>query len=136
MVDNSDFLYSLQKCKNELLQKMFSNMEQACIFVQGEAMENCPVDMGILRASIHHETIITPTSIIGTVGSNLEYAPYVHQGTGIYAVDGNGRKTPWGYEVHFGKYKGFHWTHGQKPRPFLKNAVFDNIAQIERILKG
>ena len=119
MVDNSDFLYSLQKCKNELLQKMFSNMEQACIFVQGEAMENCPVDMGILRASIHHETIITPTSIIGTVGSNLEYAPYVHQGTGIYAVDENGKKHRGAMRCILGKYKGF-TGHGQKPQPSLK----------------
>lgn len=136
MVDNREFLYSIQKCKKKLLQRTLANMEQACIFVQSEAMKNCPVDMGILRASIHHETKLTGRSIIGTVGSNLEYAPYVHQGTGIYAVDGNGRKTPWGYEVNFGKYKGFHWTHGQKTQPFLKNAVFNNITQIERILKG
>lgn len=54
----------------------------------------------------------------GYVGSNLEYAPYVHQGTGIYAKDGNSRKqVPW---VYYSEKDGQrHVTKGTKPRPFL-----------------
>ena len=88
------------------------------------------------RASITSETEITASEIIGRIGSNLEYAPYVHNGTGIYAVNGDGRKTPWVYEVKAGKYKGMHFTVGQRPKPFLSYAIIYNAAQIEKILGG
>ncbi|MDM0720058.1 HK97 gp10 family phage protein, partial [Clostridium perfringens] len=65
--------------------------------------------------------------VIGRVGNTMEYAPYVHQGTGIYAKDGNGRKTPWKYKVESGKYKGWHITKGQRPQPFLEKAKIDSI---------
>lgn len=135
-VDNSAFVKSIQECKTQIPEMVRRNVQQACLLVKKEAIKACPVDNGILRASIHYETDINNREIVGRIGSNLEYAPYVHQGTGIYAVDGNGRKKPWGYTVKSGKYKGFHWTHGQKPQPFLKNAVFNNLERIERMLCG
>lgn len=136
MADNSDFVKSLNRGKTQILDMLVGNMQASCLYVERDAKRNCPVDMGPLRASIHSEVDQEPDRIVGRIGSNMDYAPYVHNGTGIYAKDGNGRKTPWGYEVKAGKYKGFHWTHGQKPQPFLQNAVIKNRAAISRLLGG
>lgn len=134
-VDNSEFVKSIQAAGDTIIpEEIRKSMQKACMLIKREAVEKCPVDMGQLRASIHYETQIYKDKVVGRIGSNLEYAPYVHQGTGIYAVDGNGRKKPWGYTAKAGKYKGFHWTWGQKPQPFLKNAVFNNRDQIEKLL--
>ena len=113
---------------------MSQRMDKACLVVESQAKQNCPVDIGILRASITSETEVTASEIVGRVGTNEEYGPYVHNGTGIYAKDGNGRKTPWGYTVRAGKYKGFHWTQGQRPQPFLENAKLEKKSTVERIL--
>lgn len=136
MADNSEFAKSVDSAMAQMTQDMCEKMDRACLAVEGEARKNCPVDQGKLRASIASETEATEEEIIGRIGSNLEYAPYVHNGTGIYAKDGNGRKTPWGYTVKAGKYKGFHWTHGQKPQPFLENAKLTKKNEVEKILGG
>lgn len=64
------------------------------------------------------------------VGTNLEYAPYVELGTGLFAANGNGRKdVPWRYKDAKGKW---HTTSGQHPKPFLQPAVDVNKANIEK----
>lgn len=136
MADNSDFVKSLDKGREQVLETLMENMQAACLRVETDAKRDCPVDMGTLRASIHSEVDQEPDRVIGRIGSELDYAPYVHNGTGIYAQDGTGRKTPWCYEVKAGKYKGFHWTLGQKPQPFLQNAVIKNREAISRLLGG
>lgn len=52
--------------------------------VLNRARQLCPVDEGRLRASLTMEIRITPRGPIARIGSNLEYARYVHEGTGIY----------------------------------------------------
>ena len=136
MADNDDFVQSIRDATAKIALDMEKKVSQACLVVEGEARQLCPVDQGHLRASITSETEITADEIIGRIGSNLEYAPYVHNGTGIYAVNGDGRKTPWVYEVKAGKYKGMHFTVGQRPKPFLSYAIIYNAAQIEKILGG
>ena len=66
-------------------------LNKACILVENQAKENCPVDTGELRMSITHYV----EGQTGIVGTNKHYAPYVEYGTGIHARDGNGRQTPW-----------------------------------------
>lgn len=134
MSDNEDFVRSIKEATLQIVENVRENTEKACLLIERDAKKNCPVDQGLLRASITHDVELTPVAIVGYVGSNLEYAPYVHNGTGIYASDGAGRKTPWGFLVRSGKYKGFHITVGQRPQPFLKNAVFNNREKIERML--
>ncbi len=136
MPDNSAFVQSTKEAALHIIANLAQKMNIACLVVEEEAKGGCPVDTGILRASITSSVEVSETEITGRIGSNLEYAPYVHNGTGIYAKDGDGRKTPWGYEVKAGKYKGFHWTKGQRPQPFLQKAVFKNKHVIERILGG
>lgn len=136
MSSNKEFEKSFNKATLEIITKVSKNMEQACLVVEGDAKKNCPIDQGNLRASMQHDVSISSTQIIGQVSNSSEIAPYVHQGTGIYAKDGNGRKTPWKYEVKAGKYKGWHITRGQKPQPFLEKAKLDNKDKISKILAG
>ena len=91
-------------------------LNKACLVVENEAKRLCPVDTGDLRNSITHEV----DDGVGIVGTNKEYAPYVEYGTGIFAVEGNGRDTPWSYQDDKGNW---HTTIGQKPQPFLEPAA-------------
>lgn len=134
--DNNEFAKSIENATLKIISEATKNMGKACLVVERDAKKNCSVDQGTLRASIQHDVSFSDTEIVGSVFSSLEYAPYVHQGTGIYAVNGDGRKTPWKYKVEAGKYKGWHITQGQKPNPFLDKAKLDNKNKILKILAG
>lgn len=136
MSRNDEFKRSMEKAATEIVLRACANMKVACAVVERSAKINCPVDTGELRASIFSDVQADKNIIQGVVGANSEIAPYVHQGTGIYAVNGDGRKTPWKYCVKAGKYKGFHVTVGQKPNPFLDKAKQSNISRISSILAG
>lgn len=75
-----------------------------------------PVDTFALRESIGVQMMGNDALI----GSDLHYAIYVEMGTGIYAVGGNGRKTPWRYYYRGNQGPhGWRWTRGQKPQPYM-----------------
>lgn len=103
-------------------------LTQACLEVEREAKIQCPVDDGQLRQSITFEV----TENQGVVGTNVEYAPYVHQGTGIYAADGDGRKERWKYQDAEGNW---HSTIGQGPQPFLESALNSKRKEIMKIFQ-
>ena len=107
-------------------QQMEQALNKACILVENQAKENCPVDTGELRMSITHYV----EGDTGVVGTNKQYAPYVEYGTGLFARDGNGRQTPWSYQDAKGEW---HTTKGQKPQPFLEPALLDNEKNIIKI---
>lgn len=134
MADNAEFVGSITKATASIVLDVTHKMDKACLVVENQAKRDCPVDTGALRASINHEVELESDAIVGRIGSNLEYAPYIHNGTGIYAINGDGRKTPWSYTIKSGKYKGKHFTVGQRPKPFLKNAVISSKGRIERML--
>lgn len=135
-MSNNEFVTSIENATLSIINNLRSNMNSACLLIERDAKINCPVDLGILRASMTHEVRVVRTEVIGIVSNSSEYAPYVHQGTGIYAINGDGRRTPWKYKVKIGKYKGFHITKGQKPNPFLEKAREKNKAKILRLLAG
>ena len=103
-------------------------LEKACQLVENRAVDNCPVNDGQLQASITHKVEQNGNTFTGAVGSNLEHAPYVHEGTGLYAREGNGRKNvPWTYGDAEGE---FHSTKGQNPNPFLQKAIDESMNDI------
>lgn len=104
-------------------------LDKSGLLVEGTAKELCPVDDGQLRQSINSKVISNKNAAVGT---NVEYAPYVHQGTGIYAVNGDGRQTPWSYKDAEGKW---HTTRGQQPNPFLERALDQNREKIIEIFQ-
>lgn len=135
-MSNEEFTNSLNLAQQTIINNLIKNMETACLLVETTAKVNCPIDNGQLRASINHEVELEGNEVNGYIGTNMEYGVFVHQGTGIYAVDGKGRKTPWKYCAEDGKYKGFHTTKGQRPQPFLDNAKLANKSKISKILGG
>ena len=135
-MSNEYFKVGMQRATQEMIARLAGNMKTATFIVERQAKINCPIDMGLLRSSMFSEVFLEPGKVIGRIGNSCEYAPYVHQGTGIYAENGDGRKTPWGYMVKKGKYAGFHFTHGQKPQPFLDKAKTQKKDNILAILGG
>lgn len=101
--DNSD------RFRNELHSKIPRLLEEIGIQISGEAMdelENTPrrVDTGNLKNSIIYRT--APEEDAVYIGTNVEYAIYVHEG-----------------------------TMKLKPNRFLKNAVIHNENQIKKKIK-
>lgn len=105
---------------------------------EGYAKDLCPVGTlestgitgyigGTLRNSISHK--IDPSALVVYIGTNVDYAPYVEMGTGIYNPEG--RKTPWIYKDEYGNW---HWTRGAKAQPFLKPAVANYVQTYVNIM--
>ena len=125
MIDDKEVQANLDKVIADLLpQAIKKGLTDAAQQIENTAKTNAPVDDGVLRASITSKVEDTEA----VIGTNVEYAPHVHQGTGIYAKDGNGRKNvPWKYIGADGK---TYVTKGQKPNPFLQDAVDSNMGSI------
>ena len=103
-------------------------LDKGCIVVENAAKRDCPVGQtGLLRASIKHRT----NGNEGIVGTTMDYAPYVCYGTGKYAENGDGRKTPWVYRTADGE---FYFTEGHKPQPYLEPALENNVNEISRVM--
>lgn len=61
--------------KNILPEQIEKSLEKASQIVENEAKKKCPVDTGVLRASINHEVDKNEA----TIGTNVEYGIYVHE---------------------------------------------------------
>ncbi|MGL4549326.1 HK97 gp10 family phage protein [Eubacterium aggregans] len=136
MPDNSDFMASLEQATLKIVQQTAANMKTACTLVEWDAKHNCPVDQGQLRADIHSVVHFDDKKIVGTIGNSVKYAEAVHNGSDIYAKDGNGRKDHWIYKAEGGKHAGWHTTRGKKPQPYLEDAKMSNLSKIPGILAG
>ena len=109
-------------------------MEDACALVANSAKRKAPKDTGALRRSIEFE--VSDDGLEGVIYSNLEYAPYVEFGTGIYATVGVGRQTPWFYPTYKdGKFVCY-LTNGQRPQPYLEPALNNNLGRIRKCFEG
>lgn len=125
---------SLKKLADELLIAAAEKaVRECCFMIEQTAKDKCPVGSapgGDLKKSIQTEVKVEDGRVIGRVFANVEggYAPYVHEGTGIYAENGNGRQGGWGYIDESGE---DHWTWGQKPQPFLQDAVDERMPELK-----
>lgn len=109
--------------------------------VKNVAQQLCPVDQGRLRSSISSELAFDSGELVVRVGTNVDYALYVHNGTGIYGpnkrpiVPVNKRALRWAARNNSGsgrrRYKGgataqyvfSKRSKGFKGTPFLTNAL-------------
>lgn len=62
------------------------HVRRLCVQVEAAAKRSCPVDTGRLRSSISHEVNAEGGSIVGTIGTNVDYAKYVELGTSNQAA--------------------------------------------------
>lgn len=129
--DNSkEFLSALKKTLPKSLKKIGLTAERY-------AKKLCPVGTpestgkpgyrgGTLRNSITHE--VDNNSV--TIGSNVEYAPYVELGTGPYFDP----PPEWEkFTSKRGSGKGHGYVH---PRPYLRPAIEDHKSEYEGIFKN
>lgn len=133
-------------------------LDKVGMFLVNKAMEKCPVDNGQLRASIGYK-IVGDTLYIGT---NMESGEYVEFGTGVYHISEEGHPEPRSDWFVFPKNaralrfevgrkgrlaarkpktqanivfaKKVH-QFGQSPQPFLRPSVFENISEINKIIR-
>ena len=108
-------------------------MLEAAQFVESVAREKAPKDTGTLKGSIESKVERNGNVITGIVFTPVEYAPYQEFGTGLFAVNGDGRKTGWAYEDPKTGEKV--WTRGNRPHPFMGPALRENKDVILQFLK-
>lgn len=118
---------------NDIPNDMESKMLTAAQFVEGEAREKAPKRTGNLKGSIESQVERQGNTIIATVFTPVEYAPYQEFGTGLFATNGKGRKTGWVYEDELTGETVF--TRGNRPHPFLGPALRENKDIVLHILK-
>lgn len=114
-----------------LNQQSVRALEKCGLVAEGHAKVKAPVDTGALRNSISHKVVSEGTGVACYIGTNMEYAPYVEFGTGIF-YDGGGRQTSWTYTDRSGA---THMTGGQRAQPYLRPAISDHIDQYVKIVK-
>ena len=104
-----------------VLQKIHENgeafLEEVGGEVEAQTKRNTKVDTGKTKGSWEH--IVNTKKMEVQIGSRYKNALWEELGTGIYALNGDGRKNKWVYRTPDGK---FHATVGKKPRRALYNA--------------
>jgi HK97 gp10 family phage protein len=114
----------LEAFKNRKVNDIKGAVKDGGDAIQRLAKQNAPVDTGVLRASIYNKH----EGLEAFIGTNKDYGLYQEYGTGIYAVAGNGRKTPWRYYYRGNKGPhGWRTTRGNKPQPWLVPAFNEGI---------
>ena len=85
--------------------------------VEAQTKRNTKVDTGKTKGSWEHRVNADKMEV--QIGSRYKNALWEELGTGIYALNGDGRQTKWVYKTPDGK---FHATVGKKPRRALFRA--------------
>lgn len=151
LTDNTDII---RRATDEAIQRALERVGQ---FVEDEAkleLQKDPprIDTGALRNSITHT--VKGRSVI--VGTNMQYAIYVHEGTGKYNSNGSTGDKYWVFVIGGNNHsrssgkrytynearkivailrsKGLnaHMTNGMKPNRFLRNAIMNNLDRIKK----
>lgn len=103
--------------KGKIAEAVIAWLEEVSAEICSQAQRNSRVDTGALKAS--WVRAVTTSDYTAKIGSTMENSIWEEFGTGQYALEGNGRKTPWFYEDRHGK---GHWTAGKKPQRTLYKA--------------
>lgn len=136
-----ELLSKIQNLGGSIEEGIFKGVGHYVSKIQADAKRNCTVDTGHLRNSIHTKVKYEKEEIVGTVGTNLEYALYVELGTGPV-----GAKSPKLLPPHINpKYKtqgwyykakeGIRYTKGQIAKPFLYPAFKVNESKAKDYIK-
>lgn len=120
--------YSAQ-CTEALKGCAVSFLEEACGELEAQTKRNCAVVTSKTKGSFQHS--VDEGGLIGQVGSNYENAIWEEFGTGLYALEGDGRKdVPWFYKGTDGIW---HMTTGKRPKRMLFNAYESLKTKIQQI---
>lgn len=125
------------KCSDAMKAAAVAWLHEAAGEVEAQVKRNTAVDTGQLKGSWKY--VVDTEKLEAQVGSPLDNAIWEEFGTGQFALNGNGRKTPWIYKDRKGK-----WikTIGKRPRRALfkafnslKNRLIDSAKEKFRGIK-
>ena len=115
--DRIYFNSNLKTVTKKIESEIHKALEDACGAVEKQVKQNQRRKTGQTMDSWKH--YVDTKNHAGYIGSNYQNAIWEEFGTGIHALNGNGRKTPWVYTPDGGKT--FYRTTGKKPlRPLYK----------------
>ncbi|MEH6957220.1 HK97-gp10 family putative phage morphogenesis protein [Neobacillus drentensis] len=126
-----------QDAIEDMKRKRKQTMEEIATFVEAEAKQRAPVDTGDLRRRITHVTQHTDDESRAKIGTNLEYAPVIEEGSKPHKIKRNDGK-PLKIKID-GKWVTVDEVNhpGTKAQPFLRPAIDENAGEIqERIRRG
>lgn len=104
-------------------------LEEAGGELEAQTKRNCSVITGKTKGSFQHQ--VDESGLECAVGSDYENAIWEEMGTGIYAVNGDGRKdVPWKYKDEQGQ---THITVGKRPKRMLWNAFQSLQSKIQQM---
>lgn len=102
-------------------------LNMGALAVSSTAKSTVPVDTGALRNSIHATPAVKKgNDVVATVGTSIEYAPYVEFGTGVLGEATNDNPE---VKVSYAS----DWA-GQIAQPFLFPALRTNKDKINRLV--
>jgi HK97 gp10 family phage protein len=117
----------------ELQKKQLSFVSQGGQIMASKMKDLCPVDQGNLKNSITSDVYVKDAQTVSENGPHSDYAVYVEYGTGVHAVNGDGRKTPWRYKDEVtGK---IIFTHGSRAQPFAEPGFQNSKPPIDILAK-
>lgn len=122
---------NIPKVKANIQKGMSKGMEDISTFILDEIQNNLLRQGAKDTGALINSYTAKQTEDGLEIGSDLDYSAYVEFGTGIYAEDGKGVKSPWAYKASNGKW---YTTHGMQPRPHIRPAFENNVEKIERML--
>ena len=103
--------------KNRLNNMCIAWLYEAAGELTSQTQRNSKVDSSHTKDSWKY--VVDESKQSATIGNPLENAIYEEFGTGEYALNGDGRKTPWSYQDEKGQW---HYTRGKHPTRMLFKA--------------
>jgi len=114
----------LEDMKSRVDSSIKAGVHAGVVILQKSAQDKCPVDTGTLKKNIKTaEELVSPGVARGIFYVDVSGAPYgiyIEYGTGIYAENGDGRKTRWSYKNGDGVWVS---TVGARAQPFMRPAL-------------
>lgn len=141
----------LDLVEKDLRNRLENFIEEATSELESQIVKNTAVDEGELKLSWEHR--VDKVNLTGIIGSSKQNAIWEEYGTGNYAVNDDGRKTPWYIPVdevegtHKPTYKGevtivygkngmaFYKTDGKRAKRMVFQAYSSLNPKIQRRLK-
>ncbi|WP_455057278.1 hypothetical protein [Jutongia sp.] len=119
--------YSIE-VKNALKETAVAFLEEAGGEIEAQTKRNCAVVTSRTKGSFQH--MVDESNLECAIGSDYENAIWEEFGTGIYAVNGDGRQGGWTYIDELGVK---HFTMGKRPKRMLFNAFQSLQAKIQQM---
>jgi len=116
---------------------LMAAVQAGALLVQNAAKQKVPKRTRTLSRSITTAITREGDTVVAQIGPSAPYGKYLEYGTGRYAENGNGRRTPWVYRGPGGRY---YTTEGMKPRPYMRPALDENrdkaIKEMQRAFRN